>query len=522
MIHQKKWTLLICLQLVSYAGLSQCPLDINGATTAPSENLLLYLPLDGSISNQGTGSYTFTKSGATFINAVKDQGLLLDGIDDYIEVTPSLNLVDDFTISTWIIPYAQDNPMGILSVRDQCTSNYRGNSIAEFTINGYSVPGLNYLVNTQRSCSGYSRGDRYTNATISLLNRQPVLVSLTVQNNQSEDRVIKLYVNCETYESETVMDFPTEYLFNSSINFTTTIGASSNVAGFINSFHGVIDEMRVYDRVLDRMEIMNIYHNSMPLAIAVTSYPDCDSDSAAITLSNAQADVMYQLKNITTNTLIDGIQYGNCDDLTFNTPSVADTTSFQIIATHQLSGCTRTLDTTIVLSPTFFSASQENEVNTRNDTTLCLGETITLDSSLPNASYLWQDGSTESAYRVTQPGVYWVTAENDCLTTSDTVSVNFADCNCSIYFPNAFTPNSDFLNDTFQPSSACRLSTYQLRIYNRWGELVFATESVDDFWDGYYQGGICQTGTYTWRLLYAVQGSEDHYLEKSGSVHLLR
>ncbi|NVJ64187.1 MAG: gliding motility-associated C-terminal domain-containing protein [Flavobacteriaceae bacterium] len=46
------------------------------------------------------------------------------------------------------------------------------------------------------------------------------------------------------------------------------------------------------------------------------------------------------------------------------------------------------------------------------DATLCLGETLNLDVSLPDASYLWQDGSSSSTYIVDHEGIYWVEITN--------------------------------------------------------------------------------------------------------------
>lgn len=60
-----------------------------------------------------------------------------------------------------------------------------------------------------------------------------------------------------------------------------------------------------------------------------------------------------------------------------------------------------------------------------NDTTLCEGETLTLDASSPGASYSWQDGSAGETFNVTQQGAYWVEASIGNCMASDTISVNF-------------------------------------------------------------------------------------------------
>ena len=64
-------------------------------------------------------------------------------------------------------------------------------------------------------------------------------------------------------------------------------------------------------------------------------------------------------------------------------------------------------------------------VNVGNDTTLCQGDTITLDAATNNATYLWQDNSISSTFNVSEQGIYWVeVTENNC-TSSDTININF-------------------------------------------------------------------------------------------------
>ncbi len=70
------------------------------------------------------------------------------------------------------------------------------------------------------------------------------------------------------------------------------------------------------------------------------------------------------------------------------------------------------------------------------------------------------------------------------------------------YVPNAFTPNGDGLNDVFYPiiTEGLDVLDYQLRIFNRWGELIFVSSEYQLGWDGTYKGAICQDGIYTWNI----------------------
>ena len=125
-------------------------------------------------------------------------------------------------------------------------------------------------------------------------------------------------------------------------------------------------------------------------------------------------------------------------------------------------------------------------VDLGKDTILCEGESILLNASNPNASYLWQNQSTNQTFIVTQQGTYWLSVTNNCGANSDTIIVEEKNCNCNIYIPNSFTPNKDNMNDRFSPSFDCGFTEYDFIIFNRWGEKIFETHNSEDSWDGTY------------------------------------
>jgi gliding motility-associated-like protein len=69
-----------------------------------------------------------------------------------------------------------------------------------------------------------------------------------------------------------------------------------------------------------------------------------------------------------------------------------------------------------------------------------------------------------------------------------------------LFMPNAFTPNHDMLNDGFGPQGVVNAQTYNYQIFNRWGELLFETYSVQDTWDGKYQGENCPQDVYAYSI----------------------
>ena len=64
------------------------------------------------------------------------------------------------------------------------------------------------------------------------------------------------------------------------------------------------------------------------------------------------------------------------------------------------------------------------EMDLGNDTTLCQGESLTLDATTSNVTYLWQDNSTSPTFTVTLQGTYWVELTDSCgSTVTDTINV---------------------------------------------------------------------------------------------------
>jgi gliding motility-associated-like protein len=87
-----------------------------------------------------------------------------------------------------------------------------------------------------------------------------------------------------------------------------------------------------------------------------------------------------------------------------------------------------------------------------------------------------------------------------------------------IYFPTAFTPNGDGLNDIFV-YKASLLAEVSFQIYNRWGEVVFSTEEIGTGWDGNYLGQAAPEGTYLFKL--EVRDELGNQFDRTGRFTLL-
>ncbi len=162
-------------------------------------------------------------------------------------------------------------------------------------------------------------------------------------------------------------------------------------------------------------------------------------------------------------------------------------------------------------------------LNIGPDTILCLSNPLLLDATQQNAaSYLWNDMSTNSTLYATTPGVFYVTVSAPpCPPLTDSITIT--QCSCSIFVPNAFTPNNDGRNDTYKPIVNCAtlLQNYEFSIFNRWGQKVFYTRSTGDGWDGTFRGVEQPTSSYYYTVRFVNPHDKEEEFHK-GDVTLIR
>ncbi|TNE55681.1 MAG: T9SS type B sorting domain-containing protein [Bacteroidetes bacterium] len=94
-----------------------------------------------------------------------------------------------------------------------------------------------------------------------------------------------------------------------------------------------------------------------------------------------------------------------------------------------------------------------------------------------------------------------------------------------IFIPNSFTPNGDELNNRFEPNIIAGVDPqdYNMKIFNRLGELVFESNDPEIGWDGDYGAGrgLAQTGVYTYKIEFSTK-ENDEKRRYIGHVNLIR
>ena len=127
-----------------------------------------------------------------------------------------------------------------------------------------------------------------------------------------------------------------------------------------------------------------------------------------------------------------------------------------------------------------------------------------------NLSYDWTDFGRDEEVEIVAAGDYQVTASNDYCTSNYTHTIQ-EHCAGKLFVPNSFTPNNDGINDVFKPMSNGYVDDFDFRVYNRWGDLIFQTNRLDEGWDGRLRNNIVLIDVFVYKISY-------QHLSKKGGV----
>ena len=148
-------------------------------------------------------------------------------------------------------------------------------------------------------------------------------------------------------------------------------------------------------------------------------------------------------------------------------------------------------------------------LNLPSDTILCQGERLVLNAESENIEYyVWQDNSTDPRYEVQKPGLYTVLAGNECEEVSASVLISACEV-CRVYVPNAFSPDGDGVNDSFAPFADCLIENFSIKVFDRWGNLIFEGADADRGWNGLAnKGELVSGGVYIWMMDFTMSENE--------------
>jgi gliding motility-associated-like protein len=207
-------------------------------------------------------------------------------------------------------------------------------------------------------------------------------------------------------------------------------------------------------------------------------------------------------------------------------PSASE--SITIIGSNSF-GCTDTVQVGVIVYPNPVAIADALSNNLLSDSPFA----TLYNNSINSSSAVWYFGdgtsSNDNSYEIThtypyEDGNYTiilsVSSDFGCLDSSE-ISIQISG-DPIYYVPNTFTPDGDEHNNVFLPifTTGFDPSSYQLLLYNRWGECVFESYSADKGWDGYYGGIKVEQGAYSY-LIQFFDKKASKIMQLNGHVNVI-
>lgn len=175
------------------------------------------------------------------------------------------------------------------------------------------------------------------------------------------------------------------------------------------------------------------------------------------------------------------------------------------------------------------------EITNGNNISLQIGKTVKLSTkaSTDVTSFSWTPGQALSCITCAEPITstrdnitYTVKATNDGNCSSqDNVTISMICENSNVFIPNTFSPNNDGMNDAFYPRGSGVGNVRSMRIFNRWGQMVyqkinFPANDASEGWNGKFNGVDMQADVYVY--IVEVVCANNQVLPLKGNITLLR
>lgn len=265
----------------------------------------------------------------------------------------------------------------------------------------------------------------------------------------------------------------------------------------------------VSDGLCSNIDTVVITVNPLPIANAGNDTTICLNSSIQL---QANGGVSYQWNS----------SQDLSNDLVPNPTAKPSSTTSYILKVTDNNNCIA-YDTVVVSIDT---------VDARFTSDLSLGDvplTVNFQNNTGGGSFEWTFGDDSTSSNLINPIHIYESAGNyrvrliaySAIGCSDT-AYNSIQVNTEsvIWIPNAFTPNGDGKNDVFSAVGKS-ISCYSLMIFNRWGELLFTSDNINNGWNGTYKGKPVPDGVYVWKISYCGIKNNSTY-EKTGHVTLLK
>jgi gliding motility-associated-like protein len=204
------------------------------------------------------------------------------------------------------------------------------------------------------------------------------------------------------------------------------------------------------------------------------------------------------------------------------------------MATSQISGLKAGLYTIQVSDSKGCSKTETIEINEPFQPVLLIADTLDVscrdnkdgkieilntENSLPPFTYYWSTGSIENFISELDSGDYSITVTdaNNC-TALRNFHISMNDCDCITIY-NVITPDGNGKNDTWEIKNIHLYPLAEVKVFNRWGTLVYSADNgYDNSWDGSYNGNLLDSGDY----YYVVILNYKDYPPYTGPIKILK
>jgi gliding motility-associated-like protein len=312
----------------------------------------------------------------------------------------------------------------------------------------------------------------------------------------------------------------TQFIWSSNPNFTDTLNASlsdsiAEVFGNQNGFYYVM----LINPGCTLIDSVEVFFTSA--ALSLTGDTDiCVDETTVITASSNDPSITFFNFDWSPNSIIVS------GDGTASVTIAPTSTQYVVLTAESSNGCIIT--DSVLINVSNISASTVFAI--ASDSLVPEGSTVTLTAT-PSGSYTytWSPPNNLTAPNsqvtdalVMQTTTYTVQVSDGICTRQASVEVKTYKFVCEepfVYVPNAFTPNGDGNNDILYIRSTI-IEEATLRIFNRWGEMVFETNDMLVGWDGTFRGRELPPDVYDYYLFGFCIDGEEFIIQ--GNITLIR
>lgn len=384
----------------------------------------------------------------------------------------------------------------------------------------YSINGTNYQTGT--TFSSVAPGNYNVTVKDNLTGCISAAIILTVNNLPAPPAApaasVTIQPTCNTNTGTITITSPTGAILEYSINgtnyqagtiFTSVAPGSYNIT-VKNTLNGCISAATP------------VTVNPVPVLtnapVVTTIQPGCTGNTASITVT-APSGTNFQYS-------IDGVNYQTSN--IFPGLTITSNVTYPVTAKDLITGCiTPVLQVPFVPNP---GIAAKPEIDVQQPVcALPVGRATVITPTGIDIEYSLNGATFQSSpdFPGLTAGSYNLVARFknfNCPSTAANFVINLLDpldCDETIYFPSAFSPNGDTRNDEFGALGNLSIITnFELKVYNRYGELVFSTKDPYKKWDGNFKGKKSGNNVFAWHATYTTQRGLTDF--QKGTVMIIR